>query len=68
MKWEKEWDDVFEYGNSGNDHFFEWYDLREGGTLVHLIEEWIIGECCPDVKVNVKVKKGAILITARKGK
>jgi hypothetical protein len=63
--WDKEWDDVIEYNNDGNDFFYEWYSLRDT-KLEKVFEEWLL-ESNDSAKVRIKVRPGAIFISVIKG-
>lgn len=63
--WDKEWDDVLEYNNDGNDFFYEWYSLRDT-SLEKVLEEWLL-EGAGESKVRIKVRPGAVFISVIKG-
>jgi len=61
-KWDKEWDDVVVYDNSGNDSFYEWWSLTEE-DLDDIFGEW--GEGKWEIPVRIKMNDKAIFICKR---
>jgi hypothetical protein len=62
-KWDKEWDDVLEHDNSGNDFFYEWWSLMGEKSLNDVLEDWGTGEW--EIPVRIKMNNKAIFICKR---